>query len=76
MLNACRGLEYLDGGQVVSKIAGGEAALRRGIGPGELIRQALDQQRAVADARPPGPAAIDFVRGVSATLASAASEDH
>jgi streptomycin 3"-adenylyltransferase len=76
VLNACRGLEYLDGGQVVSKIAGGEAALRRGTGPDELIRQALDQQRAVADARPPGPAAIDFVRGVSARLAGAASEDH
>jgi streptomycin 3"-adenylyltransferase len=76
VLNACRGLEYLDGGQVVSKIAGGEAALRRGIGPGELIRQALDQQRAVADARSPGPAAIDFVRGISATLASAAIQDH
>ncbi|HEY3906022.1 MAG TPA: aminoglycoside adenylyltransferase domain-containing protein [Streptosporangiaceae bacterium] len=76
VLNACRALEYLDGGQVVSKIAGGEAALRRGIGPGELIRQALDQQRAVADARSPGPAAIDFVRGISATLASAAIQDH
>ena len=47
VLNACRALEYLDGGLVVSKIAGGEAALRRGIEPGELIRQALDQQRAV-----------------------------
>lgn len=76
VLNACRGLEYLDGGRVVSKIAGGEAALRRGTGPAELIRQALDQQRAVADARPPGPAAIDFVRGVGTRLAGAASEDH
>jgi streptomycin 3"-adenylyltransferase len=76
VLNACRALEYLDGGQIVSKIAGGEAALARGTGPGELIRPALDQQRAVADARPPGPAAIEFVRGVRARLASAASDHH
>jgi len=41
-----------------------------------LIRQALDQQRAVADARPPGPVAIDFVRLVSTRLAGAAVEDH
>jgi streptomycin 3"-adenylyltransferase len=76
VLNACRALEFLDGGLVVSKIAGGEAVLRRGTCPGELIRQALDQQRAIADARPPGEAAIDFVRGASARLAGAASQHH
>jgi hypothetical protein len=72
VLNACRALEFLDGGRIVSKIAGGEAALRRGAGPGELIGQALDQQRAVAAARPPGEAAIEFVRGVGAVLVDAA----
>ncbi len=73
VLNACRALEFLDGGRVVSKVAGGEAALARGGGPAELIRQALDQQRALAPARPPGPAAIELAREVGARLASAAA---
>jgi hypothetical protein len=71
VLNACRALEFLDGGRIVSKIAGGEAALRRGTGPAGLIMHALDQQRAVIAARPPGPAAIEFARGVAARLGSA-----
>lgn len=72
VLNACRAVEFLDGGRVVSKVAGGEAALRRGTGPVGLIESALDQQRAVLAARPPGQAAIEFVRGVGALLAGAA----
>jgi hypothetical protein len=72
VLNACRALEYLDGGRVISKVAGGEAALARGTGPAELIGRALDQQRAVVPARPPGLPAIDFVRETRARLVTAA----
>ena len=72
VLNACRALEYLDGGRVVSKVAGGEAALARGSGPAGLIGRALDQQRALAQAQPPGKAAIEFARDVGARLAGAA----
>jgi streptomycin 3"-adenylyltransferase len=74
VLNACRALEFFDGGRVISKVAGGEAALRRGAGPAELIRRALDQQRALAPAQPPGPAAIEFAREVQAALVSGAAE--
>ncbi|HET7017361.1 MAG TPA: aminoglycoside adenylyltransferase domain-containing protein [Streptosporangiaceae bacterium] len=72
VLNACRALEYLDGGRVVSKVAGGEAALARGSGPAGLIGRALEQQRALAQAQRPEPAAIEFAREVGARLAGAA----
>jgi Domain of unknown function (DUF4111) len=73
VLNACRALEFLDGGRVVSKVAGGEAALRHRTGPAGLIRRALDQQRALAAARPPGPEAIEFAREVQAALVNGAA---
>ena len=74
VLNACRALEFLDGGRVISKIAGGEAALERASGLAELVRRALDQQRAVIPARPPGPEATGFVREIRARLVSAADQ--
>ncbi len=71
VLNACRALQYLVNGRIVSKIAGGESALERGDGPAALVRRALDQQEAVAPERPPGPEAIAFVRAVAARLTAA-----
>jgi hypothetical protein len=53
VLNACRALIYLTDQQIVSKIAGGEAALRRGAGPAEVIQRALGQQRGSEPDRPP-----------------------
>ena len=73
VLNACRALVYLDEGRVVSKIAGGLAALHRGIGPPGLVRRALDQQQARAPERAAGPDAIVFVRESAALLSAAAA---
>ena len=72
VLNACRGLVYLSEGKIVSKIAGGLAALDRGIGPPGLVRRALDQQQARAPERAAGPDAIRFVRESAAALSAAA----
>jgi Domain of unknown function (DUF4111) len=44
VLNTCRALIYLADGGLVSKVAGGDTALRRGLGPAGLIRRALTQQ--------------------------------
>ncbi len=52
---ACRALVYLNEGRIVSKIAGGLAALDRGIGPPGLIRRALDQQQGTAPSGRQGP---------------------
>ena len=68
VLNACRALVYLDEDRIVSKVAGGLAALERGSGPPGLVRRALDQQRGRVPEQPPGPDAAAFVRKVSAVL--------
>src|SRR6266704_1248650 len=68
VLNACRALVYLDEDRIVSKVAGGLAALERGSGPPGLVRRALDEQRGRAPEQPPGPDAAAFVRQVSAAL--------
>ena len=68
VLNACRALIYLTDGQVVSKVGGGEAALRRGLGPAELIRRALDQQQGRAAEERPRPDAAAFVLAAAAAL--------
>ena len=70
VLNACRAAEYLETGQIVSKVAGGSAALRRNLGPPELIRRALDQQRGLIGERPSGPDAVAFVAGIRDRLRS------
>jgi Domain of unknown function (DUF4111) len=68
VLNACRAQVYLDNGAMVSKVAGGEAALRRGTGPAGVITRALAQQRGEQPGQPPAPDAIEFVRFVAAEL--------
>lgn len=73
VLNACRALVFLDDGRIVSKIAGGLAALSRGIGPPGVVQRALDQQQGVAPERAAGPDAILFVRESAAALSAAAA---
>lgn len=68
VLNACRALIYLTDHQIVSKIAGGEAVLKRGTGPAEVIRRALAQQRGSEPERRPAPDAADFVMAAVAAL--------
>jgi Domain of unknown function (DUF4111) len=72
VLNACRALIYLTDGQIVSKLAGGAAALERKTGPADVLRRALDQQRGSSPDRPPGPDALDFVLAAAAALRAAA----
>jgi Domain of unknown function (DUF4111) len=74
VLNACRALIYLTRGKIVSKIAGGEAALGSAAGPTDVIQRALRQQRGAAPSQPPAPDAIAFVRAVAARLRSAHAE--
>jgi hypothetical protein len=74
VLNACRALIYLADGQIVSKIAGGEAALRRAAGPAAVIQRALRQQRGSEPDRPPAENAIAFVQAAAAALGAAAGE--
>lgn len=74
VLNACRALIYLTDQQIVSKIAGGEAALRRGAGPAEVIQRALGQQQGSEPDRPPAGDAVGFVLATAAALRSAAGE--
>ena len=73
VLNACRALVFLSDGTIVSKVAGGLAALDRASAPPGLVRDALDQQQGRTPERPPGPAAISFVTGVAAALRAAAA---
>jgi hypothetical protein len=68
VLNACRALVYRADGLIVSKLGGGESALRRGLGPAELIRSALAQQRGQAAQRSPGADAAAFVQAAAALL--------
>ena len=74
VLNACRALIYLTDDKIVSKIAGGEAVLRHGTGPAEVIRRALSQQRGTEPDRSPASDAIGFVLATAAALRSAADE--
>jgi hypothetical protein len=74
VLNACRALDYLTTGRVVSKVAGGEAVLNMGsdlsgtVAAAGLIERALGQQRAQSPELPPGPEAIAFVRSIAGRL--------
>jgi len=73
VLNTCRALVYLADGELVSKVAGGDAALRRGLGPAGLIRRALAQQQGRAAPQQPDADVAAFVRAAAAALADAAS---
>lgn len=68
VLNACRAMVYLTDNAIVSKIAGGEAALSRGFGPAGLITRALSQQRGTAAIQQPEDDAIEFVLATAAAL--------
>jgi Domain of unknown function (DUF4111)/Nucleotidyltransferase domain len=72
VLNACRARVFLADGRIVSKVAGGDIVLAQGLGPGAVIRRALDQQQGRAPPRDPGQDAAEFVLGVAAALRSAA----
>jgi streptomycin 3"-adenylyltransferase len=72
VLNACRGLIFLADGHVISKVAGGLAALDRGLGDAAVIERALDQQQGNAPRRAIGPDATAFVQSAVATLRAAA----
>ena len=71
VLNACRAMVFLTDDAIVSKIAGGEAALDRGFGPAELIMDALRQQRAHGQRQQPGDDAAEFVRATASALRDA-----
>jgi hypothetical protein len=71
VLNACRALAFLARGQIVSKVEGGEIALRRGLGPAAVIERALAQQRGLAPEQRPAPDAVEFVRAAAAALRAA-----
>jgi hypothetical protein len=73
VLNACRAMAFLTGGQIVSKVEGGEIALRHGLGPPAVIERALAQQRGLAPEVRPAPEAVEFVRAAAATLRAAAA---
>ena len=75
VLNTCRALIYLEDGELVSKVAGGDAALRRGLGPAGLIRRALAQQEGRAAEQRPGADAAAFALATAAALNDAALND-
>jgi hypothetical protein len=73
VLNACRGLIFLADGRIVSKVAGGEIALARGLGPPTALRRALGQQQSSAPQRSASaPDAREFVKAAAAALRTAA----
>jgi hypothetical protein len=73
VLNACRATVFLAADQIVSKVEGGEIALRRGLGPAAVIERALAQQRGLSPEARPAPDAAEFVRATAATLRDAAA---
>lgn len=72
VLNACRALVYLRDWQIVSKIAGGTAALERGLGPSDVIRRALHERQVKAPTRAVGEDSRRFVHTAVELLRSAA----
>jgi hypothetical protein len=76
VLNACRAEVFRATGQIVSKLAGGDLAMR-GADPetAALITRALDQQRGLLPARPSGPDAGEFVRAVASRLQATADAE-
>jgi hypothetical protein len=70
VLNACRAQVYLADGAIVSKLSGGQTALRRGSGPAGVITRALAQQRGEQPDQPPAPDATEFVSRTAAQLRS------
>jgi hypothetical protein len=75
VLNACRALVFCREDSIVSKVAGGEAALLRGFGPPDLVQDALRMQRGEAESRPPRHQAAMFVQEVIGHLRAAGTDD-
>jgi streptomycin 3"-adenylyltransferase len=75
LLNACRALEYLDHGRIVSKVEGGQSALQWEDAPVGEIRQALAAQQGDAEALPLTAAGEAFVRNVANRLREAATRE-
>ncbi|MDA8324568.1 MAG: DUF4111 domain-containing protein [Actinomycetota bacterium] len=75
VLNACRARVFLADGQIVSKMAGGRAALARGSAPADLVRRSLDQQRGAVPERAAAPDAFRYVTGVIRVLRAAAASE-
>lgn len=71
VLNACRALVYCREDEIVSKVAGGQEVLRRGLGPAALITRALDQQLGRRDIGPPSAEARKFALATAALLRDA-----
>ncbi len=76
VLNACRALIYLADGAIISKLAGGEGALARSLGPPAVIERALAQQRGAQADQPPQGDATEFVMAVAAVLRSGSARAH
>jgi streptomycin 3"-adenylyltransferase len=74
VLNACRALILASRGDLVSKVAGGRLVADEGLGPADVIANALDQQQALAEPRPITPAAAAFVEQAIQTLDSEARQ--
>jgi hypothetical protein len=74
VLNACRALIFLTDSRIVSKVAGGQAALGRGLADAAVLNRALDQQLGNMPPQAIGPAAAAFVRSVAASLRAAAAQ--
>jgi Domain of unknown function (DUF4111) len=70
VLNACRAIEYLERGEIVSKIDGARYMLRHG-GPEDLIAEALAMQVGDQPHRPPSERARAFVAGIRVALQQA-----
>lgn len=63
VLNACRAWQYVETGEIVSKVSGGSWAKTHG-GPMLVIGRALSAQMGLLDDRPVTPEAARFVRSV------------
>lgn len=74
VLNACRALIFLTDSRLISKVAGGQAALNRGLADAAVLNRALDQQLGNVPPQAIGPAAAAFVRSAAASLRAAAAE--
>jgi streptomycin 3"-adenylyltransferase len=72
VLNACRALVFAADGRIVGKVAGGQAALDRGLGPAAVLRRAPDQQLGRRPVQPPAADAAAFVTGTAAALRATA----
>lgn len=67
VLNACRALAFAEDGRILSKVAGGDWALRKGLDP-SLVQVALDAQVNGQALGSPTPEARSFVRRCIAAI--------